>query len=495
MQADEKQASEIKTLNTIRVETALSRYPVHRLARKGEIRIDVLEGSRENALRWKVSHNSEYGQPGPLAYKLDTLIINRRIEEAIRPIHRLIKLGSLHDICKELGVSEGKNKSTIKQALYQNASAFITAKIHYKSADGGERILESGFTRYSVIFTGEKLPSGHKADGVYILLNDVFIQVINGAMTRPLDYEYLKSLPPAPQRFYELLSYQMYAALKFDRPRAKLIYSEFCDHAPQMRHEKWDKVRSQMGKLHRPHRESGYIDEVDFQQTADREGKIDWIMFYKPGNKARADFKTFNKRGGPSIVEIEPLSPQPILSLLPPGPSPLEAALIGHGISRATAAAMAGQYDAERIAVQIEVLEWMESKKPGKITDPAAWLVIAIKNNHAKPKGFVTKAERERRAEAKRLAEQQAMEDSQQKRKADHAERQLTEQVKAYQGSRTAAQLAQLKADAIAQASEETRQSLEAPHMAKFREAQNTVLIREHITRLIQSGQLVVDPA
>jgi hypothetical protein len=125
--------------------TALSRYPVHRLARKGDIRIEVCEGNRETALHWEVSHNSEYGQPGPLAYKLDTLIINRRIEEAFRPIPRLIKLGSLHDICKELGVSEGKNKSSINKSLYQNSSAFITAKIHYKTGDGSDRVLESGF--------------------------------------------------------------------------------------------------------------------------------------------------------------------------------------------------------------------------------------------------------------------------------------------------------------------------------------------------------------
>ena len=494
MEADQKEAGELKTLNAIRVETAISRYPVHRLARKGEIRIDVLEGSRENALRWKVSHNSEYGQPGPLAYKLDTLIINRRIEEAVRPIHRLIRLGSLHDICKELGVSEGKNKSMIKKALYQNASAFITAKIHYRSADNSERVLESGFTRYSVIFTGEKLPTGQKADGVYILLNDVFIQVINGAMTRPLDYEYLKSLPPAPQRFYELLSYQVYAALKYDRPRAKLTYSEFCDHAPQTRHEEWDKVRSQMNKLHRPHRESGYIDDVDFQQTADHEGKIDWIILYKPGSKARAEFKTFNKRGGPSIVEIEPLSPAPMLSLLPPEPSPLEAALIAHGVSAATAATMVAQYDAERIAVQIEVLEWMESKKPGKVTDPAAWLVIAIKNNHAKPKSFITKAERERRVESKRLAEERAIEDSRQKRRADEVQRRLSEQVKSHHQSRTPEQLAQLEAEAFAQASEDIRQSINDPANKKTRPTQILLLVRDHIAQLIQSGQLTVEP-
>ena len=87
-------ATELSPPKPIRVETALSRYPVHRLARKGSIKIEVTEANErgEAVLLWKVSYNSEYGQPGPLAYKLDTLIINRRIEEASRPIPRALKL-------------------------------------------------------------------------------------------------------------------------------------------------------------------------------------------------------------------------------------------------------------------------------------------------------------------------------------------------------------------------------------------------------------------
>lgn len=450
MEAESKSGTELLTLNTIRVETALSRFPVHRLARKGEIRIELSEGDRDTGLRWKVSHNSEYGQPGPLAYKLDTLIINRRIEEAYRPIPRLIKLGSLHDICKELGVSEGKNKSAIKLALYQNASAFITARIHYKTGDGNERMEESGFTRYSVIFTGERLPDGRKADGVYIILNDVFIRVINGAMTRPLDYDYLKSLPPAPQRFYELLSYQMYAALKYDRPRARLTYSELCEHAPQTRHLDWYKVRSQMNKLHRPHRESGYIAKVDFQQTADRDGKADWLMLYQPGPKARDEFKTFTKRGGPSVVEIEPLPPDPLPLLAGPETSPLEAELVARGITPATAAVLVRQHNAERITTQIEILEWLELKKPGKITDAAAWLVIAVKNGHAVPKGFVSKAERQRRQEAKQAKERQEAEERRRKQLEEAAERTKQQRDTAYWESLTAEQRAELQAKADA---------------------------------------------
>ena len=63
---------EIPSLNRIRVETALSRFPIHRLAKKGSVSIDIQSGSAD--FKWEVTHNAKHGQPGPLAYKLDTLI-------------------------------------------------------------------------------------------------------------------------------------------------------------------------------------------------------------------------------------------------------------------------------------------------------------------------------------------------------------------------------------------------------------------------------------
>ena len=261
---------------------------------------------------------SEYGQPGPLAYKLDTLIINRRIEEARRPIPRMLRLGSLerHLPRARTWPTAARTGPTSKKRSSKMPSPASWPRSATGRPTAAEQTLEAGFTRYSVIFTGEKLPDGRKADAVYIMLNDVYMRVINGAMTRPLDYDYLKSLPPAPQRFYELLSYQMYAALKYDRPRAKLTYSEFCAHAPQTRHTDWERVRSQMNKIHRPHQQSGYIAKVDYQETTDRDGQPDWIMFYKPGPKARAEYRAFAKRGGPAMLEVEPFDDNPLLLLL-----------------------------------------------------------------------------------------------------------------------------------------------------------------------------------
>jgi hypothetical protein len=68
----------------------------------------------------------------------------------------MICLGSLRDIADELGL--GGDTNLIRRAIRQNAFAAITARLTYTSADGRERRLEADFTRYSVIFTGEKLP-------------------------------------------------------------------------------------------------------------------------------------------------------------------------------------------------------------------------------------------------------------------------------------------------------------------------------------------------
>jgi hypothetical protein len=457
MEESDKTGGELLPPNPIRVETALSRYPVHRLAKHGDIAIDIREENPDGevSIKWEVDYGRKHGQPGPLAYKLDTLIINRRIEEAARPVPRVVRLGSLRDICRELGINEGQATQNIKKSLYQNSSTFITAKIRYRRNGGGERTLEAGFNRYQVAFAGEDLPDGRKADAVYIILNDIYIQVINGAMTRPLDYDYLKSLPPAPQRFYELLSYQVYAAIRNDRPRAKLLYSEFCTHAPQARHSDWERVRSQMNKIHRPHKESGYIARVDYQDTTDREGNPDWIMLYQPGPKARAEFRAFAKRGGPVTPEVEPFAADPAPGLDIPAPSPLEAELVGRGITGAVARRLVAEHGEDAIGSQLEILDWHAEKKPGKITDPAAWLVSAIKTGHAAPRGFVSRAERERRAEAGAAKEREAAEARRLKRGAAAAERAESDAISAYWRSRTKEQQEAIDAAWLARADPE----------------------------------------
>jgi hypothetical protein len=388
-------------LNTIRTESALSRFPIHRLSNRGNVNIEIRETNDEGELKakWKVSYNSEYGQPGALAYKVDTLAINRKFDEIGRPLPVLVRLESLTAIANELG----SNPVEIKKALRQNAFAAITAKITYKRKDGAEITREADFTRYSLIFTGETLPDGRKADAVYLLLNEIYREILNTAQTRPLDYDYLRELSPSAQRFYELLSFQIFGALANERPRAKMLYSYYCTRAPQTRYFDYDHVKKQMYKVHAPHKKSGYIAGVEFRETTDMEGRADWEMLYTPGRKAKAEFRAFNEPSGaaskrrkqpeqlalPTPTESEPPPTHSIHT--PPEDDPLVTKLISFHIAEVAAKELVRDY---RKSVELQ-LRAMPHRNTGKIKDLASWLIKAIQENYELPEQLKASLEKE----------------------------------------------------------------------------------------------------
>ena len=306
------QNSKLTPLSIIRTETVLSKLPIHNLSKKGQIKIHITrkQNDREHSLLWDVTPNPAYGEPRQLAYKLDTLVINRRIDEAGRPVPEIIHLGSLRDMAKELSLAN--NTPEVKKALRQNAHAVIKVKLQYTDKMGVEQEAEFESTRYGVIFTGEKLPTGQKADAVYLVLNPPYRQVLNSAPVRPLDYNYIKMLSPTAQRFYELLSYRMFTAIKYGHPHARLLYSEYSMLSAQERYYDYNHFKKQMWKIHRPHRLSGYIADVTYQATFDQEGKADWLMLYTPGRKAKAEYNTFNRRGSADHTAV--LSPPEVAS-------------------------------------------------------------------------------------------------------------------------------------------------------------------------------------
>lgn len=283
-------------ITRIRTETVLSRLPIHNLAKKGRVNIQIVKKNGEGVvtLQWEVSHSERYGQPRQVAYKLDTIVINRRLDELGRPLPKMICLGSLREIADELGL--GGDTNLVRRAIRQNAFAAITAKLTYPGTDGRERRLEADFTRYSVIFTGEKLPDGRRADAVYIILNEPYREVLNHAPVRPLNYDYLKVLPPAAQRFYEIVSYRIFAALKKRGSEAIIPYSEYCTFSAQQRYFDYDHFKKQMYKIHRLHLQSGYLKRVRYVAAADGDGQPDWKIFYTPGPRAEAEFRAFSGR-------------------------------------------------------------------------------------------------------------------------------------------------------------------------------------------------------
>jgi hypothetical protein len=325
-QQQDSATAPLAPLTIIRTETVLSRLPIHNLAKKGSVQITITQKNAqgEMELYWKVAPNIALGEPRQLAYKLDTLIINRRIDELGRPLPKVLRLDSFKQMCTNLDMTaSGRTNGKLKQAFHANAGAYIIAKLRYTATDGTERTLEAGFTRYSVVFTGERLPDGTKADAVYLVLNEPYWEVLNSAPTRPLDYDYLKALAPAAQRCYEILSYKFFAALKYQYPQAKLLYSEYCTFAAQQRYYDSNHCKKQMYKVHKPHLASGYLAAVDYEATTAADGHPDWVMSYVPGPKARAEYAAFNTRlrQRPARPAAGPQRVEPAASPAPPNPA------------------------------------------------------------------------------------------------------------------------------------------------------------------------------
>lgn len=431
----EKQQGELFPLDIVRVETVLSRNPVHNLARQGkiDIAINVADENGRTTFKWQVSYNSRYGQPGPLAYKLDTLIVNRRIEEAGRPVPKVIRLGSLREICAELGISDGQSKENVKRALLQNAFAGITAKLTYTAQDGTEHTFEFNDTRYGLVLTGQKFPDGRKANAVYIILHDLYRALLDRAPMRPLDYEYLKALTPGAQRFYELVSYQIYAAIRHNRPDARYRYSDYCTFAPQTRYLDWEHVRKQMYKLHRPHLDSGYLAQVDVEETTTSEGEPDWWFWYKPGPKAIDEYNAFAARrvprrtvrdsrriaARPTPEETRALTaagtaaaaPAPVQP--PPDPDLVEQ-LVANDVNRGDAERLAREKP-EECRRQLEYLELVTEFKSSR----GAYLRTAIEKGFGAPKGYA--ALKTKRDAAQRQKEAAALKEARQSHQKAHS--------------------------------------------------------------------------
>jgi hypothetical protein len=396
---------EIARIIPIRTETAINQFPFYRLSKgKEPVRIAIVAENKRGKVstRWEVSANQKYGHPGSLAYKLDTLLINRLIDEARPNVPEILKLGSLRDIAEELNC--GKDTNLIKKALHQNASAYITADLLFQGNDGTEKEFKFGATRYEVIFYGEKLPNGKRADAVYIVFHRSYHDLLSHARTRPLDYGYLKELPPSSQRLYELIAPQIFSALKNDNPRAKYLYSEFCQRAPLTRYHEWEDVKKQLYKVHRPHKESGYLKAVEFEETVDASGVIDWVMWYTPGRKAKAEFKRFNTKEGreidkqqrqrPRLVEAKEVSWETGAPERTPEDSTLIEKLMNFGIDAGRAARLV---ENDRAECALWVDAWPHQNQ-GRMENPPAVLISFIeKKRRPLPKGYRDAVENEQR--------------------------------------------------------------------------------------------------
>lgn len=227
----------------------------------------------------------------------------------------------------------------------------------------------------------------------------------------------------------------------------------------------------------------------------------------------------------PAIEELEkigflrPLSPEKRytridrgqwtirLTKKPPAPSagpreavevalpPLAAELIRRGVTRKTAVELVEENPAEAIARKIEEFDFLVGKQDQKVSkSPAGYLVSSIADDYATPKGFISKAEQQRRQEIKDAKARVAAEERRRKAEMDATEAAQLQEAEAYWTALSPDQQRQVEAEALAAAGDEAQKTYQLMRRLKAGAGYLATIRRDFIrTRRLVND--VVEPA
>ena len=288
----------ISPSNILRSEFNFLKYPFFDISskskKKDQIEIKIYEETDKGIIEilWKVSRHINSDIPSSFARRIHKKIVEEILNNIKKPVPRLIRVGSLRQICIKMGIAiSGKNTKEIKKALKDIASAKIETKRSFRLKEknnGEKKFFEGLFNLYDgVFFSGEKLPDGKEAETVYILLSDYYVQNFNNNFVVPLDYNYYQSIKgDLASRMYEILSLSFYPALERKELYIQKNYSELCDYFPFTRQDKKWKAKKQLRSAHNQHLSSGFLKSDPEWQNIGK--KDDWLIRYYIGPKAES---------------------------------------------------------------------------------------------------------------------------------------------------------------------------------------------------------------
>jgi hypothetical protein len=424
----EKKISDIS--KTLRSEFHFLRFPFFdlspRSSKKDRIEIKEIIKTEEGDINiwWKVIRGLDNKLPSSFARKIHKEVVEKAINDLKRPIPRLIKLGSLWQICKKANITPaGRNYEEIRRVLKDIKTATIDVKgtFRQKEKAGTKKFYEGIFNLYDMVFfAGETLPDGTEADVVYVLLSDMYVQNFNNNFVVPLDYQYFQSLEgDIASRMYEVLSVWFFPALENGKKYIQKHYSEICSYFPLIRQDpKW-KAKGQLKSAHRQHIATGFL--ASEPEWIDTYEKSDWLLRYYIGPKAKDWYRQNKKLGtgdeGIKQINVVPIEESERKTRENPGKkkvedtkvikieqltlqfeeNPLVSQLVSIGVAKSVAISLTSRIDGEIITNQVEALPLRSN-----LVDKPAFLVKAILENYPLPEAFKNKlAGREYEKEAK----------------------------------------------------------------------------------------------
>jgi hypothetical protein len=283
----------------------------------------------------------------------------------------------------------------------------------------------------------------------FIVWNEVIFESFQAGYLKPLDYDLCMALSNSTaKRLYRFLDKRFYHKpdLTFD--------------LKELAHEHIGLSRNYEGQAHLKRKLQPAIAELE--GIAFLEPLPEAERFQKQMHGTTVRFIKKSLAPATSAGQALTASQQPTLPLAEPEPSPLVAALVQRGVTRATAADLVQRHPAEAIEAKLDVFDWLIRKNDKRIArSPAGYLVKSIETDYAAPEGYLPREERRRREDAQQAKARAAAEDRHRQQDEAAREEAKREAATAYWATLTPPQQADLDAEMLAEASEEERQTYE----------------------------------
>ena len=227
---------------------------------------------------------------------------------------------------------------------------------------------------------------GVKGGLVQVEWNEVAFKSFQDGYLKQIDLAFYRGLNLAvSKRLYRFLDKHFYNRKRLEYDLLTLAFEKV---GLSRDYEPW-KVKQKLAPAIAELEEKGYLEVLGPKVRYIPEGKGKWRVVFLRKYKA---------------IDVKPVEALAAVE------SPLVGLLTARGVSAKTANDLVALFPAERIERQVEVFDWLVSKKDRRVSkSPSGFLVKSVEDDFAIPSGFEPERVRRKRAEdAKRKVEEDA---------------------------------------------------------------------------------------
>lgn len=415
-------------------------------------------------IKWKTIPNRdpEIGVPGIDAHDVWMKLVKPAIDLRLNLYDEstyLVPLGGCRESLRMVGWGEGGFQARrLLRALNQIGNTNIVADIWIPTTEKdheGQPLfqpIKASFTKMSIYaigsthLTASQLQEGRfdfdfkLDDTIYVQLHPVEAQIQKSQPQRYIDNQYLFSVSPAAQRWYELLAAKIYGVVKNNGQYCEVRYSWYIKHHHTLkRHHERRRVVQQIKEVIRDHLRLHYLIKVEFNAVTEPGQEIDWVIRFYPGEEARASTNrvlkhTSNHKG---VTPARRQKTETITAQIYDKPTTTESVssfdsallseLTKRGITERIATKLFSEITPDQsVPDQLEWADYIVSQ--GNIKNPAGLYVTFVRDNVIPPEWFETTRVRKEKYERLLLIKTKEQEEEAQRLAYENYRRQQIDQ-------------------------------------------------------------------